>query len=1095
MPIPGLSLRRHAACALTLLTLAGAGSARAEDIDLFTGLQNNANAKPNVLILLDNAAAWDANVTVNCTSPGYVSSGNSTSNVGAEQCALHAAVATLAQNPAMAGNMNMGLMMFGNSSNYGGQFRFQAATPPSPPPSPALPLMDATGTANFMAYLKTIDRNGDKGNGSQVGGGMQEAWAFFAGKTGISGTNYANRSPITNPCQRNFVIYIANAMNNGKPQDGGQLSAATLAAAGATAAQQQQITIPGSDTKYQSNWGDEWARFMYQTDVNGSLVNNQNVITYTIAVTDGNNPDYVAFTRSMATNGGGKSYVVKMGDITAMTNALLEIFSEMQAVNNVFASVSLPVSVNSQGTYLNQVYIGMFRPDATAAPRWIGNLKQYKLGYDSNNQIVMLDSTATGPNQQSAISNAGTGFISPNAKSYWSAEPPLSFSSSGFGTGSVTSWPSTGFWANSPSGSSGALDLADGEVVEKGGAGEMLRAQYLTTQTSRRVLTCASGACAANTALASFDTGNTWLVGTAGQAALKTTAADVSNMVNWVRGADVYAALAAASGSSGNGNGKGSSGSGSGTSTSAVGAEAEAGPGGAVTVRPSIHGDVLHSRPVVVNYGGSTGIVVFYGANDGVFHAINGNQSSGIGGVRPGGELWGFVPPEFYGKLGRIYSNTPTIKLPGSTYGTARDYFFDGTTTLYQDLRDPKNPRVILYITARRGGALLYAMDVTDPVNPKYLWSTTNTQIPELGQTWSQPRVVLVKGSTNPVLVMGAGYDTAEDSDPAPGTNTSGRGVIVLDALTGGVVRAWLADCTGLVSTVCASPTGLSRAIPSDVAAVDRNGDGYIDKAYVGDVGGNVWRVDFETSAGTAPSAWTMGKLAALGGAANTNDARKFLYAPDVVSTGTYDAIAMGTGDREHPLYSASTTAGTAYNVVNRFYVIKDTTLSGGLPSTWTPLTEANLFDATATQYVDSTSRKGFYIMLAKGEKIVNAPLTVSGYTYFGTNTPSVPTPGACYPDLGVARGYSVSFLTGLGQNTNRFITFDGGGLPPSPVFGIVSVTNASGVTGNVGVLIGGGNQTGPGGGNNTSPLGGQKVVPLGVGKRKRLYWYSQIDK
>ena len=66
-------------------------------------------------------------------------------------------------------------------------------------------------------------------------------------------------------------------------------------------------------------------------------------------------------------------------------------------------------------------------------------------------------------------------------------------------------------------------------------------------------------------------------------------------------------------------------------STSIAGKEAEAGPGSPVTVRSSIHADVLHSRPAVVNYG-STGVVVYYGTNDGVFHAINGNQSAGING-------------------------------------------------------------------------------------------------------------------------------------------------------------------------------------------------------------------------------------------------------------------------------------------------------------------------------------------------------------------------------------------------------------------------------------------------------------------------------
>ncbi|KWR89996.1 pilus assembly protein [Cupriavidus sp. IDO] len=1098
-----LRLRRYAVCALTLLTLTGNRAALAEDIDLFTGLQTNAGTKPNVLLLLDNASTWDASASFTCNTSGVVSANNAGTDVGAEQCALFNAVTSLANSPTLLGNLNLGLMMFGTGTNVGGQFKFPAASPPSPPPPPALPLMDSTGATNMLNYIKTIDRQRDNSNNSQVGGGMQEAWAFFAGKTGLSGTTYT--SPITNPCQRNFVIYIANAVNNGKPQDTGQNPINALVAAGATSAQQQQITIPippgtKQANQYQSNWGDEWARFMYQTDVNSSQVNNQNVITYTIAVTDGNNPDYVNFVGSMANNGGGKSYVVKLGDVTALTDALLEIFNEMQAVNNVFASVSLPVSVNSQGTYLNQVYIGMFRPDASAAPRWVGNLKQYKLGYDSKGEIVLLDSSPAGPNQQSAISNAGTGFISPNAKSYWSAEPPLAFGTAGYGTGAVPGWPATGFWINSQSGASGALDLADGEIVEKGGAGEMLRAQYLTDQTTRRLLTCASGACASNTALVSFDTKNTWLTGTAGVAALKSTAADVNNLINWVRGTDVYATIAASSSSGSGSSGKGSSGSGStSTSTSPVGKEAEQGPGGTVTVRPSIHGDVLHSRPVVVNYGGSTNVVVFYGANDGVFHAINGNQTSGIGGVRPGGELWGFVPPEFYGKLSRIYTNTPEIQLSGTPAGigaTPRDYFFDGTTTVYQDLRDPLHPRVVLYITARRGGRLIYAIDVTDPVNPQFLWSTTNTQIAELGQTWSQPRVIRVKGNTNPVLIMGAGYDPAEDSDPAPGTNSQGRGMIVLDALTGSVVWARLADCTGLTSAVCASPAGLARAIPSDVAVVDRNGDGYIDKAYVGDVGGNVWRADFETSGGTAPANWTLVKLASLGGAAGTNNARKFLYPPDVVSTANFDAIMMGTGDREHPLYTTSTTAGLGYNVVNRFYMVKDTTLTGGLPSTWVALTESSLTDATSTKYVDSTSQKGFYLTLGAGEKVVNAPLTVAGYTYFGTNSPSVPKPGACYPDLGVARGYSISFLTGLGQNANRYVTFDGGGLPPSPVFGIVSVKDGStGITSNVGVLIGGGSQTGPGGGNNTSPLGGQKIVPAGVGKRKRLYWYSQIDK
>ena len=67
-------------------------------------------------------------------------------------------------------------------------------------------------------------------------------------------------------------------------------------------------------------------------------------------------------------------------------------------------------------------------------------------------------------------------------------------------------------------------------------------------------------------------------------------------------------------------------------------------------MRPSAHGDVVHSRPVAVNYGtdASPKVVVFYAGNDGVLKAINGNRTASIGSVAAGKEIWSFVPPEFF---------------------------------------------------------------------------------------------------------------------------------------------------------------------------------------------------------------------------------------------------------------------------------------------------------------------------------------------------------------------------------------------------------------------------------------------------------------
>ena len=201
----------------------------------------------------------------------------------------------------------------------------------------------------------------------------------------------------------------------------------------------------------------------------------------------------------------------------------------------------------------------------------------------------------------------------------------------------------------------------------------------------------------------------------------------------------------------------------------------ERGPGYPTTVRPSVHGDVLHSRPAVVDYGGATGVIVFYGANDGMLHAVDGNRT----GSTPGQELWAFLPEEFLGRFKRLRDNKPEILFPSTPTGTKaerRDYFVDGSVTVYQKLDSSRaTERVIIYVTMRRGGRFLYAFDVTNPTDPQLLWRTSNAEIASLGQTWSDPQVAMVRGRTSPVLVMGAGYDaTAEDPVP-PGRHENGQ--------------------------------------------------------------------------------------------------------------------------------------------------------------------------------------------------------------------------------------------------------------------------------------------------------------------------------
>jgi type IV pilus assembly protein PilY1 len=233
----------------------------------------------------------------------------------------------------------------------------------------------------------------------------------------------------------------------------------------------------------------------------------------------------------------------------------------------------------------------------------------------------------------------------------------------------------------------------------------------------------------------------------------------------------------------------------------------------------------------------------------------------------------------------------------------------------------------------------------------------------------------------------------------------------------------------------------MTHAVPSDISFVDRNNDGKTDKIYFGDMGGNVWRINMD-DANTAN--WTATKLAALGcnsGVCSSGSPRKFFFPPSVISVGatgggsSYDMVLIGSGDREHPLRSS-----LSYNVINRFYMLKDTDTAVGSAGT-SGITEASLFNATSVNY--DKSRSGYYITLATGEKSVNAPVTVFGTTYFGTNTPIVPSRTSCSSNLGLAKGYALNPFTGAYSSN----VYDGGGLPPSAVAGLVNIDKPGGGT------------------------------------------------
>jgi type IV pilus assembly protein PilY1 len=95
----------------------------------------------------------------------------------------------------------------------------------------------------------------------------------------------------------------------------------------------------------------------------------------------------------------------------------------------------------------------------------------------------------------------------------------------------------------------------------------------------------------------------------------------------------------------------------------------------------------------------------------------------------------------------------------------------------------------------------------------------------------------------------------------------------------------------------------------------------------------------------------------------------------------------------------------------------------------------------------DLASHKGWYLELEAGEKVVTSAITVYGTATFSTHTPADPEPGSCASNLGIANVYNVGYANAKSRNgtDNRFEVVSGGGLPPSPVAGLVLITMPGG--------------------------------------------------
>jgi len=220
--------------------------------------------------------------------------------------------------------------------------------------------------------------------------------------------------------------------------------------------------------------------------------------------------------------------------------------------------------------------------------------------------------------------------------------------------------------------------------------------------------------------------------------------------------------------------------------------------------------------------------VVYVGANDGMLHALDAGVPPDMTGT--GSELWAFVPTAVLSKLKR---------LADFTYVANHRFFVNGPMNVGDVQDSGGNWHSLLVGALGAGGRDYYALDVTDPSNPKLAWefSTKNPAAANnLGYTFGAPLITKDAKTGKWVVLLSSGFNNAPPDAPSG----DGRGrLFVVDAMTGVLLKEILT----------AAPADASRSGIAGIANwVDNSSiDNITQHVYGGDLDGNLWRFDIST--------------------------------------------------------------------------------------------------------------------------------------------------------------------------------------------------------------------------------------------------------
>lgn len=428
------------------------------------------------------------------------------------------------------------------------------------------------------------------------------------------------------------------------------------------------------------------------------------------------------------------------------------------------------------------------------------------------------------------------------------------------------------------------------------------------------------------------------------------------------------------------------------------------------SVQDQALGAIMHSQPILIDYGlpedapAPPDMRLVVGSNTGALFMLKVSET----GLRTDALAWAYVPQALHQRT--------DDSAPGQS-DKARLYGIDGSPTVYRQDRnrdgfiDPEaGDRVWVFFGLRRGGAGVFGIDVSRPDLPAPLWEITadTPEFENLGLTFSVPQLVhldLGESSLRPALLLGGGYNFARESEVT--SAVKGNAVYLIDAESGALL--WRAKGASEIDADIAPP-GMDSGFAAPAAVLDSDDSGATDRAYIADLGGQLWRIDFPE----AGAAWT-GEIVELLAEtsirriARLGSDRPVFHRADIVRArdghGDYDGVLLVSGDRARPMDTVRE---------NFAYLIKDRGQSGTVSHTELVDVSDICRQPASEECTGADLEAGWSLSLMhEGEKGFSEVLTRSGKVFFSTYTPASLPLERCESGLGQGRWYAIDLHNG----------------------------------------------------------------------------------